>query len=403
MTYVFKIAFRYFFSKNEQTVINKINFLSLILIIISSASLFIVLSAFDGLKTFGLSFSNKFDADYELSPLNGQYLNLSPKIISEINNLEEIIEVAPQIEEKVFLSFKEKNQVAVLKGVDSSYNKVIPIKDLVMIGDWIDNDNSKTVIGYGISSKLGLGVYDYSSFLKISVPRNNNSSVLNLNPFKSLPLIVVGLYQINEELDNKYIFTSLSLAKNLLNLKENQYTNLIIKTIDNINKKKLEEKINLIVEEKTKLTSRLEKNAALFKMLNTENIAVYFIFSLVMIISLFNLVGSLIMMILNKKKEMKILIAMGVSNKNLSQIFYFIGLIICFVGGIIGLSLGSLLVFIQKYSSIINVPGTNLSYPVEFNIKNIIVVFLTLIILGSISSLWSIRGIKKISNQAMNL
>ena len=402
MTYVFKIAFRYFFSKNEQTVINKINFLSLILIIISSASLFIVLSAFDGLKTFGLSFSNKFDADYELSPLNGKYLNLSPEIISEINNLEEIIEVAPQIEEKVFLSFKEKNQVAVLKGVDSSYNKVIPIKDLVMIGDWIDNDNSKTVIGYGISSKLGLGVYDYSSFLKISVPRNNNSSVLNLNPFKSLPLIVVGLYQINEELDNKYIFTSLSFAKNLLNLKENQYTNLIIKTIDNINKKKLEEKINLIFEEKTKLTSRLEKNAALFKMLNTENIAVYFIFSLVMIISLFNLVGSLIMMILNKKKEMKILIAMGVSNKNLSQIFYFIGLIICFVGGILGLSLGSLLVLIQKYSSIINVPGTNLSYPVEFNIKNIIVVFLTLIILGSISSLWSIRGIKKISNQAMN-
>ena len=402
MTYVFKIAFRYFFSKNEQTVINKINFLSLILIIISSASLFIVLSAFDGLKTFGLSFSNKFDADYELSPLNGKYLNLLPEIISEINNLEEIIEVAPQIEEKVFLSFKEKNQVAVLKGVDSSYNKVIPIKDLVMIGDWIDNDNSKTVIGYGISSKLGLGVYDYSSFLKISVPRNNNSSVLNLNPFKSLPLIVVGLYQINEELDNKYIFTSLSFAKNLLTLKENQYTNLIIKTIDNINKKKLEEKINLIVEEKTKLTSRLEKNAALFKMLNTENIAVYFIFSLVMIISLFNLVGSLIMMILNKKKEMKILIAMGVSNKNLSQIFYFIGLIICFLGGILGLSLGSLLVFIQKYSSIINVPGTNLSYPVEFNIKNIIVVFLTLIILGSISSLWSIRGIKKISNQAMN-
>ena len=402
MTYVFKIAFRYFFSKNEQTVINKINFLSLILIIISSASLFIVLSAFDGLKTFGLSFSNKFDADYELSPLNGKYLNLSPEIISEINNLEEIVEVAPQIEEKVFLSFKEKNQVAVLKGVDSSYNKVIPIKDLVMIGDWIDNDNSKTVIGYGISSKLGLGVYDYSSFLKISVPRNNNSSVLNLNPFKSLPLIVVGLYQINEELDNKYIFTSLSFAKNLLNLKENQYTNLIIKTINNINKKKLEEKINLIVEEKTKLTSRLEKNAALFKMLNTENIAVYFIFSLVMIISLFNLVGSLIMMILNKKKEMKILIAMGVSNKNLSQIFYFIGLIICFLGGILGLSLGSLLVFIQKYSSIINVPGTNLSYPVEFNIKNIIVVFLTLIILGSISSLWSIRGIKKISNQAMN-
>ena len=402
MTHVFKIAFRYFFSKNEQTVINRINFLSLILIIISSASLFIVLSAFDGLKTFGLSFSNKFDADYELSPTTGKYLTLSSKKISEIKNIDEIIEIAPQIEEKVFLSFKEKNQVAVLKGVDSSYNKVIPIKDLVLIGDWIDYDTSKTVIGYGISTKLGLGVYDYSSFLKISVPQNKTSSILNLNPFKSLPLIVVGLYQINEELDNKYIFTSISFAKDLLNLKENQYSNIILKTNNTENKKQLEKKINLIVGEKIKLTSRLEKNAALYKMLNTENIAVYFIFSLVMIVSLFNLIGSLIMMILNKKKEMKILIAMGMSNKNLSQIFYLIGLIICFIGGVTGISLGAFLVFIQKYSSIIYVPGTNLAYPVEFNLKNIITVFLTLIILGSIISFWSIRGVKKISNQAIN-
>ena len=402
MTHVFKIAFRYFFSKNEQTVINRINFFSLILIIISSASLFIVLSAFDGLKTFGLSFSNKFDADYELSPTTGKYLTLSSKKISEIKNIDEIIEVAPQIEEKVFLSFKEKNQVAVLKGVDSTYNKVIPIKDLVLIGDWIDYDTSKTVIGYGISTKLGLGVYDYSSFLKISVPQNKTSSILNLNPFKSLPLIVVGLYQINEELDNKYIFTSISFAKDLLNLKENQYSNIILKTNNTENKKQLEKKINLIVGEKIKLTSRLEKNAALYKMLNTENIVVYFIFSLVMIVSLFNLIGSLIMMIINKKKEMKILIAMGMSNKNLSQIFYLIGLIICFIGGVTGISLGAFLVFIQKYSSLIYVPGTNLAYPVEFNLKNIITVFLTLIILGSISSLWSIRGVKKISNQAIN-
>ena len=402
MTHVFKIAFRYFFSKNEQTVINRINFLSLILIIISSASLFIVLSAFDGLKTFGLSFSNKFDADYELSPTTGKYLTLSSKKISEIKNIDEIIEVAPQIEEKVFLSFKEKNQVAVLKGVDSTYNKVIPIKDLVLIGDWIDYHTSKTVIGYGISTKLGLGVYDYSSFLKISVPQNKTSSILNLNPFKSLPLIVVGLYQINEELDNKYIFTSISFAKDLLNLKENQYSNIILKTNNTENKKQLEKKINLIVGEKIKLTSRLEKNAALYKMLNTENIVIYFIFSLVMIVSLFNLIGSLIMMIINKKKEMKILIAMGMSNKNLSQIFYLIGLIICFIGGVTGISLGAFLVFIQKYSSLIYVPGTNLAYPVEFNLKNIITVFLTLIILGSISSLWSIQGVKKISNQAIN-
>ena len=209
---------------------------------------------------------------------------------------------------------------------------------------------------------------------------------------------IVGLYQINEELDSKYIFTSIPFAKNLLDLKKNQYSNLILKTKNVENKRPLEKTLSLILGEKIKLTSRLEKNAALYKMLNTENIAVYFIFSLVMIVSLFNLIGSLIMMILDKKKEMKILIAMGVSNKNLSQIFYLIGLIICFIGGIIGITLGSFLVLIQKYTSLISVPGTNLAYPVEFNLKNLIIVFLTLIILGSISSLWAIRGVKKLSN-----
>ena len=104
------------------------------------------------------------------------------------------------------------------------------------------------------------------------------------------------------------------------------------------------------------------------------------------------------MMILDKKKEMKILIAMGVPNKNLSQIFYLIGLIVCFIGGIMGLSLGSFLVLIQKYTSFISVPGTNLAYPVDFNLKNLILVFLTLIVLGSITSLWAIRGVKKLSN-----
>jgi len=398
MMYVFKIALRYFFSKSEQTVINRINLLSLILVIVSSSVLFIVLSAFDGLKTFGLSFSNKFDADYVVSPLNGKYFEISSETISDINNLNNINEIAPEIEEKVFLTFKEKNQIAVLKGVDSNYINVIPINNLVMIGDWIDYEGSKVVIGYGIATKLSLGVYDYSSFLKISVPKKNTSNILNVSPFKNLLSFVVGLYQINEDLDNKYIFTSIPFARDLLNLKENQYSNLVLNTKDDLNKSKLEEKLNLIIGQDIKLTSRLEKNAALYKMLNTEHLAVYFIFTLVMIIALFNLVGSLIMMILDKKKDMRILIAMGISTKKIRQIFYLVGLIICVIGGFIGICFGSTLVLIQNYNSLISVPGTSLAYPVAFNLKNLIIVFLTLIIIGSISSLWAIRGIKNLSN-----
>ena len=120
MTYSLKIALRYFFSKSQQTVINRINAFALFMVVIATAALFIVLSAFAGLKDFGLSFTNSFDADFEIQASQGKYLSLKDSTLFQIESLELIQAVAPEIEEKVFLSFKEKNQVAYLKAVGST-------------------------------------------------------------------------------------------------------------------------------------------------------------------------------------------------------------------------------------------------------------------------------------------
>jgi len=123
MTYSLKIALRYFFSKSKQTVINRINTFAFFMVVVSTTSLFIVLSAFSGLKDFGLSFSNNFDPDFEILPERGSFFSVNDETLNQIENLSVIHAVAPLIEEKVFLSFKEKSQVAFLKAVSPKYTQ----------------------------------------------------------------------------------------------------------------------------------------------------------------------------------------------------------------------------------------------------------------------------------------
>ena len=130
-------------------------------------------------------------------------------------------------------------------------------------------------------------------------------------------------------------------------------------------------------------------------MLNIEHRAIYFIFTLVMLIALFNVVGALIMMILDKQKQMKILLSMGATPQKIHQIFFLLGLLICTLGGLVGLGLGSLLVLLQTYVPFITVPGTSLSYPVLFEVKNLFIVMATLLVLGTLSTAWATRGLGK--------
>ena len=403
MTYSLKIALRYFFSKSQQTVINRINGFALFMVVVATAALFIVLSAFAGLKDFGLSFTNSFDPDFEIQALKGKYLTLKSNTLSQIEALEKIDAAAPEIEEKVFLSFKEKNQVAYLKAVGPSYSNVVEVDQLIALGDWLSFSGSEAVLGFGIAGSLSVGVFDYNTFLNVTVPKKNQKSLLGQDPFVTMPSVVVGLYQISEDLDKKYVFSNLEFGQKLLELEVNQYSSIVIKTKGAVNKEELLPLLSPFFKEPIRLVSRSEQNAALYKMLNVEHLAIYFIFTLVMIIALFNVVGALIMMILDKRGQLKILLAMGAQPRGIHQIFFTIGLLICGVGGIIGLVIGILIVILQDHFPFIYVPGTSLAYPVLFELKNVAVVLGTLLILGTISTAWATRGlVKKVKAYAIS-
>ena len=395
MPVVLKIAWRYFFSKSGQTVINRINSIALLVIVVATAALMIVLSAFSGLKDFGLSFSNIFDPDFRVVAKQGKTIRLDSSQIHRLESTDEIKAFSPILEEKVFLSFKEKDQVAYLKGVGPDYLNVIPADSLIAVGEWLIPDSNAIVAGYGIGAGMDLGVYDYGSFLNISIPRKNLKSTLRQNPFYTQQAVTIGLYQISEDIDQKYIFSTLDFARNLLQYPQNVFSSIEIKAAPETPSKDLKKIIQEIMGGSVEIKDRAQLNTALYKMLNTEHLAIYLIFTLVLIIALFNVVGALVMMILDKKPQMTILKAMGITQQQLRQTFFSLGMLIILFGGGIGLALSSIVILIQQWSPFINVPGTSLPYPVQWEIGNLLLVMGTLLFLGSMASAWASRVVKR--------
>lgn len=395
MQVLFFIALRYFFTKSKQSIINLINLTSIGVVLVATASLFIVLSAFSGLKDFGLSFSNSFDPSVRVSASYGKTLLIDSLQLEAINALDEVILASPVLEEKIFLSFNNKNQVAFLKGVEDRYPEVVEIDSLIVSGNWFKNDFDEVIIGGGIANNLSLGVYDYTSFLTLSAPKRKGGIGLGKNPFTKETALVSGIYFANEQIDKKYLFARVELARRLLQRSQGEYTYLEIKTVENPNLDALKASLKKILSQDITVLNRAQLNAALYKMLNTENLAVYLIFSLIIIIALFNVVGSLIMMFLDKKPQLKILFAMGLRPKEIQRVFFYLGGLICWVGGGLGVLIGALLVFIQGYLPLLYVPGTSLPYPVLFELNNFLIVLFTILILGTLTTAWATRNMDK--------
>ena len=395
MRFPLYIASRYFFTRSKQSVINIINYIALSVVLIATAALLIVLSAFTGLKDFGLSFSNVFDPDFRVEAVQGKVLEVDSVGLASMKQLDGILAVSGIIEDKVFLNYRDKNHVVYLKGVDSTYQKVIESDRFLSSGAWFSKELDEVVIGGGVAQVLSLGVYDYNDFLVLTVPKRSASATQLKEPFINKTALVSGIYSVSEELDKKYMFSNLSFARDLFQRKGNVYSSLELKVDPSLNRKQLEEQLQALLKTPIRIRSRTELNAALFKMLNTEQMAIYLIFTLVIIIALFNVVGALIMMILEKRPQLKVLYALGVQLKEIRLIFFYLGGMISWVGGGLGILLGTTLVLLQRYFPFLYVPGTNFPYPVRLELQNVAMVLLLLLVLGGLASAWATAQVGK--------
>ncbi|MBF4464775.1 FtsX-like permease family protein [Flavobacterium sp. LC2016-12] len=395
MNFPLYIAKRYIFSRSKNNAINIINRIASMGIIVGTMALFVVLSVFSGLKVFSLSFTNEIDPDLKITSTLGKSFLLTPDQESKIKKLDGVASYTKIIEERVLFLFKDKQQVTYLKGVDSLYPVVNDIRKKLFNGQWVKPDTYQVVVGYGIARDFSMGVLDFENPLQIFAPKPGKGAFENPEEaFNKTDVLPVGIYSISEDLDSKYVFADLSLAQELLMYKPNQISGVEFKLKENANEDAIRSQLESVFKNKITIKNRAQLNESLYKMLNTENIAVYLIFTLVIIVALFNLVGALIMMILDKKGNLKTLFNLGTEIKSLRKIFMLQGTLLSVFGGIIGLALGIIMVVLQqKYNLIMLTP--TLAYPVVFTLENVLIVMTTIVSLGFVASLIASSRVSK--------
>ena len=386
MNFPLYIAKRYLFSKTSTNAINIITIIASFGVIVGSLALFIILSGFSGLRSLSYSLLDVSDPDIKITSSAGKKLLYTKDVQQILENNTSIYAFSKVIEERVFLEYNNKNEIAYIKGVEENYTSITSIDSVLNLGNWLDNEFLKTtVVGNGISRKLSLGILNYGEPLSIMVPKSGTGFINPLNAFYKMNVQVVGVYSGTEEFENKYVFVSINDAHNLLHFKENQFTGIEIKLKDNLDANLFSEQLQEQLGSKFKVQTKQQLNEVFYKVINTENFVSYLIFTLIVIIALFNVIGAIIMMIIDKKSNLKTLFSLGVTIEEIKRIFVYQGFLLTFLGMIIGLSLGILLVFLQKQFGLFMITQ-NLPYPVEFRFSNLFIVLGTITVLGFIAS-----------------
>jgi len=382
------IAKRYLFSRSSNNTINIITIIATIGVIIGTLALFIVLSGFSGLRTFSIGFLDTSDPDIKITSVKGKSFLLTPQIQSDIESENNIASFSKVIEERAFFEFNKKTHIAYIKGVDTNFTKVNNLDSTVYTGTWLNPEIPiGSVVGNGISNVLSIGVFDFLEPLKIYVPKPGKGYATNpKDAFSQIETQPIGIFSLTEEIDKKYTFISLELAQVLLNYAPEQISAIELKV------KNLKERDKTIEILKNKLgadfnvETREQLNAVFYKMLNTENLASYLIFTLILIIALFNVIGAIIMMILDKKDNLKTLYNLGATIKDIKRVFILQGFLLSLLGLIVGLSIGIILVILQKEYALFMITQ-HLAYPVELTLYNVFSVIITILILGYLAAL----------------
>jgi len=365
------IAKRYIFSKSSTNAVNIIAYISIFLIVIVTAVLVVVVSGFSGIKDFNLSLTSITDPDLKISPLRGKTFTFNADQEKELKAIE-----------RAYLQFKGKKHLGYIKGIDENYTKVVRLDTTVSYGLWPSLSEPEFAIGEGVARTLSIGIGDYRNLLTIMVPKPGTGQITDLSQaFSSSQAVVSGIFRASESIDNDHLFGSIDFVGRLLKYDSDTVSTLAIKLDPTANEAAVRSKISESYKGEILIKNRIELNDALHKMLNTENLMLYFVCALILVIALFSFVGSMIMNILDKKKNIKTLSDIGATIQEIRLTFFLQGALIILVGGIVGILLGLLVSWLQEQFQMVMITPT-LSWPMRVDIWNVLLIFVLILGLG---------------------
>ena len=382
MSFSFFVARRYRLSSTKFNTVRLISHFASFVVGVAVCAFFVIQSVFSGLHDFGLSYSSSIDPDLKINSVDSFSFVMADTVIAKLEQVKGVAIAAPIFSQEAVLRFEQQHKLVTLLGVDSRYDQLFGISDRIPVGRMVSDRGEELLLGYGTTIDLGAGLYDYDGFIECLLPKQGAINPLDPNPFVSRWATNVGVFQMSEEVDYNYAFAPLPFVWSLTNAAANTYTAVDVKLDNNAKKNALTEEIQRIIGSGFEVIEKEALNPALYKMLQTERIAIYLILSLVLTIALFNVVGAIVMMVLDKRNQLQTLLGMGSSVNEIRRIFFYQGLLLSGIGGFFGLVVGIGVVVTQSIGEFILVPGTQLPYPIAFSFENL---FTLLLIWGVLS------------------
>ena len=390
MNYPFFIAKRYFSTNKSSSFVHIISWVSLFGVAVGTAALILVLSVFNGFEDLVLSMYNSFDPHLKITSTESKTFNPN-----EAKNLlltfEEIETSALVLEEKVLLKYQKKEYIATAKGVSEEYFQLTDFNSLLIDGEYINGfeSNNVAVVGRGVAYYLSLAIGSVFDQLQVFVPSRNSKTLLNPeSAFEQSAVLPVGVFGVQSEVDATYIITPLLFVQQLAK-RNNEVSAIEMMLKDEGQMIAIQEKLQSALGNKYMIKNRLQQQDFLYKILNTERLAVFLILTFIMIIATFNIIGALSMLMLDKKKDISTLRSLGCTVQDIQSLFFKKSMLTIVLGTALGLSFGLGIAFLQQTFGFISMGGGNFvinTYPIAIEFKDVILVSFTVFIIGILAS-----------------
>ena len=401
MNLSFYIAKRYLLGKKSQNAINIISGISILGITTGTMALVIVLSVFNGFDSVVKSLFNTFDPEIKISATEGKTFVPDPAKVQTIMELPGVAALSEVLEENVLLLYGEKQHIATIKGVDDAFQDVTGLDSMVYDGSMKlkDRNRAYAVVGQGVAYKLSIGLSFIDPLWVYTIDRK--AKINMSNPEESIRrdfLYPSGIFAIEQDFDSRYIICPIEFVRELLTY-ETEVSFLEVRLNPNFPPDQVQKEIAAVLGEEFQVKNREQQNELFYKVMRSEKWAIFLILTFILIIASFNIIGSLSMLIIEKKKDILTLRNMGAGNSLIKKIFLVEGWLISAVGSISGLFLGTTISWIQQRFGVIKLTGSGSfiidAYPVHIEVVDIILIWITVLLIGFLAARYPVRQISK--------
>lgn len=398
--FVFFVAFRYLFSQKKQNVINVISYISMCGVAVGSLALVCVLSVFNGFDQLVKDNFSTFDPDLKIVPKEGKFFSTNDSIFQEIKTMKEVAFFSEVLEENALLTYKDYQLPISIKGIDSNARNVSNLDESIIEGENLIHNRAFQfgIVGIGVANQIPVSI-NFSESVQIYAPKIN--SKINLarpeTSFSQQNVLISGVFTSKQEqYDNKYLFIDIQNARTLFERKPTEVSAIELKINKDFSIEKVKKKIGKLLGKDFSVLNRYEQQADLYRIVKIEKWVTYLILFLIMIVATFNIIGSLSMLIIEKKEDIQTLQNLGTDEKTLRQIFLCEGWLISIVGAVVGITIGLLICLSQQYFGWLKM-GTGYivdTYPVLIHFSDLLLTFFTVVFLGFITAYYPSKYIK---------